>query len=41
MIPSHNVENAIMHIRLLPQGLDPLITQELIRMGHQAPAAIA
>lgn len=30
-----------MHIRLLPQGLDPLMTQELIRMGHQAPAVIA
>lgn len=27
-----------MHIRLLPQGLDPLTTQELIRMGHQTPA---
>lgn len=30
-----------MHIRLLPQGLDPLTTQELIRMGHQTPATIA
>ncbi len=27
-----------MHIRLLPQGLDPLTTQELIWMGHQMPA---
>lgn len=27
-----------MHIRLLPQGLTPLVTQELIRMGHQTPA---
>ncbi len=27
-----------MHIRLLPQGLDSLTTQELIRMGHQTPA---
>jgi len=29
-----------MHIRLLPQGLDPLTTQELRRMGHQAPATM-
>ena len=29
-----------MHIRLLQRGLDPLTTQELIRMGHQTPAAI-
>ena len=29
-----------MHIRLLPQGLDTLTTQELIRMGHQTPATI-
>jgi dihydropteroate synthase len=34
------VEYAIMHIRLLPQGLDTLTTQELIRMGHQTPATI-
>ncbi len=27
-----------MHIRLLPQDLDPLVTQELIRMGYQRPA---
>ena len=39
-IPSYNVENAIMHIRLLPQGLDSLTTQELIRMGHRTPATI-
>ena len=39
-ILSHDVENAIMHIRLLPQGLDPLTTQELVRMGHQAPEAL-
>ena len=39
-ILSHDVENAIMHIRLLPQGLDPLTTQELVRMGHQAPETL-
>ncbi len=29
-----------MHIRLLPQGLGSLTTQELIRMGHPTPAHI-
>ena len=29
-----------MHIRLLPQGFDPLTTQELVRMGHQAPETL-
>ncbi len=29
-----------MHIRLLPQGHDPLTPQELIRMGHRTPATI-